>query len=169
VSIVVRAMRREEAPLFFDIHSRAIRGLAAGHYTSDVIDSWIGRIDDASLGRFLENTDREIRLLAELHGVPVGLGCLVVQNSELRACYVVPEAARKGVGSALVREMERIAIEHGLDHLSLHASVNAEPFYRSLGYEALGRGDHTLRSGVRMIAISMRKDLPERQDHGKSH
>jgi putative acetyltransferase len=169
MDVIVRPMRAEEARIFFDIHSRSIRGLAAGHYSSDVIDSWVGRVNDDSLRRFLENTDREVRLLAELNGVPVGLGCLVVQNCELRACYVAPEAARKGVGSALVREMERIAIGHGLGHLALHASINAEPFYRSLGYEVLGRGDHTLRSGVRMPAIRMRKDLPTRQDHRKSH
>src|SRR5688572_32407175 len=39
---------------------------------------------------------------------------LVVQEAELRACYVVPGAARRGVGSALVREMERMAQERGL-------------------------------------------------------
>jgi hypothetical protein len=27
-----------------------------------------------------------------LDGRPVGLGCLIVRDAELRACYVVPEA-----------------------------------------------------------------------------
>jgi hypothetical protein len=44
-----------------------------------------------------------------------------------------------GVGSALVKEMERIAGDRGLTHLELHASINAEPFYTALGYEALER------------------------------
>ncbi len=52
----------------------------------------------------------------------------MLQASELRACYVVPEAARKGVGSALVTEIERIPAENGLTQLDLQASTNAEPF-----------------------------------------
>jgi hypothetical protein len=55
--------------------------------------------------------------------------------------------------------MERIAGEHGLTHLDLYASVNAQPFYVALGYEALERGDHVLRSGLRMAAVKMRKNL----------
>jgi putative acetyltransferase len=98
-------------------------------------------------------------LIAELDGEPVGLGSLVVDNAELRACYVVPEAARRGVGSALVTEMERIARDRGLTHLELHASINAELFYTRLGYETLERKDHVLRSGLRMAAVKMRKNL----------
>jgi putative acetyltransferase len=97
--------------------------------------------------------------MAELNGEAVGLGALVVNNAELRACYVVPDAARRGVGSALVKEMERIARDHGLTYLELHASVNAEPFYAALGYEALEREEHTLRSGYRIAAVKMRKTL----------
>jgi putative acetyltransferase len=72
---------------------------------------------------------------------------------------VDPQAARQGVGSALVKEMERIARDRGLPHLELHASLNAEPFYTALGYEALAREDHVLRSGLRMAAVKMRKNL----------
>jgi putative acetyltransferase len=107
----------------------------------------------------MKNQDNEIRLVAEVDGSLVGLGCLVVQNAELRACYVAPGAARKGVGSALVREIERIAREHGLDHLHLDASINAEPFYSALGYEVVERGEHVWPSGQRMEAVTMRKAL----------
>ena len=110
MTLLIRDLRPDEALVFFDIHSRAIRGLAALHYPPEVVASWVGTVNDDTLRAFLRNPDREIRLIAEENGVAVGLGCLVVENSELRACYVVPEAARKGVGSALVREMERIAI-----------------------------------------------------------
>ena len=74
-----------------------------------------------------------------------GLGALVVSRSELRACYVVPEAARSGVGTALVNEIERIAREHGLTHLQLESSINAEPFYRAVGYAVVERGDQCAR------------------------
>jgi putative acetyltransferase len=97
--------------------------------------------------------------MAEIDGRPVGIGVLVPQGSELRACYVTPSETRRGVGSALVAEIERIAREHGLTYLRLASSVTAEPFYLRLGYHVEARSDHVLRSGTRMAAVKMRKDL----------
>jgi hypothetical protein len=51
-----------------------------------VIDAWSGRITNECLERFLQNRDNEIRLIAKADGVPVGIGALVIANSELRAC-----------------------------------------------------------------------------------
>jgi putative acetyltransferase len=102
---------------------------------------------------------KEIRLLAEINGEIVGLGAIVLAKNELRACYVVPSAARKGVGSALVREVERIALEHGLRWLELDASITSEPFYKALGYEVQERGEHVLGSGQRMACVKMGKHL----------
>jgi putative acetyltransferase len=161
MSVVVRSMRDDEARTFLEIHGRSIRGLAGAHYPANVIAAWAGPapITENSIRGFLKNLDKEIRLIAELDGEAVGLGALVVKNAELRTCYVVPDAARRGVGSALVTEMERIARDRGLTHLELHSSVNAEPSYAALGYEAEERGEHVLRSGLRMEAVKMRKSL----------
>jgi putative acetyltransferase len=159
MAVVVRPMRDDEGRLFLEIHGRSVRGLAAQHYPPDIIEAWAAPVTEASVRGFLKNGDREIRLIAELDGEPVGLGALVIQEAELRACYVVPGATRRGVGSALVREMERMAQERGLSHLELHASVNAEPFYAALGYVAVERKQHVLRSGLRMDALKMRKLL----------
>jgi putative acetyltransferase len=159
VVITVRRLRVNEGRLFLQIHSRAIRGLAAAHYPPEVLDAWTVPATDESVRGLLNNPDSEIRLIAELDGEPVGLGALVVGSSELRACYVVPEASRKGVGTALVTEIERIAIEKGLERLELIASLNAEPFYAFLGYEAQGRTKHVLRTGHSMAAVKMAKML----------
>jgi putative acetyltransferase len=105
------------------------------------------------------NTDREVRFIAELDEIPVGIGALVVERSELRACYVVPHAARQGCGSAIVREIERVAREKGLTRLDLAASLNAEPFYAAHGYKVRERSDVVLRNGLRMPAVWMEKKL----------
>jgi putative acetyltransferase len=159
VAITVRPLDPNEGRLFLGIHSRSIRGLAAAHYPGDVIEAWSAPITDEGLHRFLENRDSEIRLIAELDGAPVGLGALVIARSELRACYVEPEAARKGVGTALVRKIERIAVDSGIQRLELLASVNAESFYAVLGYRADGRSELVLRAGVTMAAVKMAKTL----------
>ena len=159
MTITVREMRREEARRFLDIHHAAVRGLAAKDYPSSVVEHWARPVTDDVLERFLTNRDGETRLIAEVDGEPAGIGAIVVANSELRACYVLPSAARRGVGSALVAEIERLALEHHLVHLQLESSITAEPFYAALGYEVESRGEHVLAPGVSMAAVRMRKRL----------
>ena len=157
--VTVRPLGVNEERTFLEIHTRSVRGLAAPHYPAEVIDAWTLPITDKTLAELSQNPDGEIRLIAELDGEPVALGVLVVSNEELRACYVVPEAARKGVGTALVSEIERIARQHGLRRLELFASINAEPFYTSLGYRSNGRTEFVLRTGQPMSAVKMEKEL----------
>jgi putative acetyltransferase len=160
MSVVVRLMRDEEAKAFLEIQRASVRGLAADHYPASLIEAWAPLpVTDTAIAFFRVNHDEEIRLIAELDGEAVGIGALVVANSELRACYVLPFAARKGVGSALVAEIERIARHHGLRDLELVSSLAAEPFYRALGYEVEDRVEHVLGSGSRMPAVKMRKKI----------
>ena len=156
MSVFIRAMRSEDARRFLEIQRESVRGIAARDYPTAVIKAWAPLpITDEVVERFLSNADHEIRLIAELDGQPAGIGALVLGNSELRACYVVPGAARRGVGTAIVAEIERIAREHGLVYLRLESSLTAEPFYAALGYQVEERGELILASGVPMAAIMM--------------
>jgi putative acetyltransferase len=83
----------------------------------------------------------------------------IVNTAILRACYVAPQAARRGCGSAIVREIERVAQENGLTRLNLAASLNAEPFYAAHGYKVCERSEVVLRNGHRMPAVWMEKSL----------
>ena len=159
MSVTVREMRPEDARRFLEIHHAAVRGIAAKDYPASVVEAWARPITDQVIERFLANRDREVRLVAEIDGEPVGIGAIVINNSELRACYVAPTAARRGVGSALVAEIERIARAHRLDHLQLESSITAEPFYSALGYQVESRSEHLLSPGVPMAAVKMRKRL----------
>jgi putative acetyltransferase len=157
--VTIREMQPEDARRFLEIHHAAVRGLAARDYPASVVDVWARPITDEAIARFLANRDREVRLIAEIDGEPVGIGAIVVHQSELRACYVAPDAARRGVGSAIVAKIEDIAREHGLDHLELESSITAEPFYAALGYEVESRGELFLSPDVPMAAVTMRKRL----------
>lgn len=157
--VTVRELKPDEARRFLEIHHAAVRGLATNDYSASVIDAWAGPITDQAIERFLVNGDHEIRLVAELDGEAVGIGALVIRHSELRACYVVPTAARCGVGSTLVAEIERLAYKHGLDHLQLESFITAEPFYAALGYEVESRGELSIAPGMPMAAVKMRKRL----------
>jgi putative acetyltransferase len=162
MSVSIRAMRSEEARRFLEIQRKSVRGIAARDYPTAVVEAWAPLpITDEIVEQFLSNRDDEMRLIAEIDGQAVGIGALVPGNSELRACYVVPSAARRGVGAAIVAEIERIAREHKLDHLRLESSLTAEPFYAALGYRVEERGELVLASGVSMAAIRMSKRITE--------
>ena len=159
MAVNVRPLRDDEIRLYLEIHERAVRGLAGSHYSPDDIEGWVVPATDENLRRLTLNPDREIRLIAELDGRPVGMGALVLEPSELRAVYVSPEGARRGCGSALVREIERIARDNGVVSLTLHASLNAERFYADHGYDVLERTRVVLPNDHHMAVVRMGKDL----------
>jgi putative acetyltransferase len=158
--IEVRQMRAEDARSFLAVHHAAVRGIAAKDYPPTVIEHWAPvPITEKHVDRFRANPEDEVRILAEINGKIVGLGAIVLGKNELRACYVLPSAVRKGVGSALVREIEQMALEHGLQWLECDASLTFVPFYAVLGYEVRERGEQVLGSGQRMQCMKMRKHL----------
>jgi putative acetyltransferase len=160
MSVSIRAMRSEDARRFLEIQRESVRGIAARDYLTAVIEAWAPLpITEEIVEQFLSNRDDEMRLIAEIDGQAVGIGALVLGTSELRACYVVPGAARRGVGAAIIVEIERIAREHKLEYLRLESSLTAEPFYAALGYRVEARGELMIAAGVPMAAITMSKRL----------
>jgi len=157
MAIAVRPLGDDEGRVYLEIVNSAIRGLAVTHYAPDTIAGWVVPVTDESVHTLMVNADHEIRLVAELDGQPVGIGALVLERSELRACYVSPHAARRGCGSALVQEIERLARDHGLTRLDLAASLNAEAFYAAHGYKVRERSVVVLSNGHRMSAVWMGK------------
>jgi putative acetyltransferase len=160
MALIVRELRPEETRDFLEIIRAAVRVTAAADYPPDVIEAWAPLpVTDAEVDEARVNREGEIRLVAILDGKIAGIGALIPQGCELRACYVSPDASRSGVGKGLVTEIERIARLRGVPHLDLDSSLTAEPFYLKLGYQVLARREHTLSSGARMAAVMMRKYL----------
>ncbi len=156
----IREMLAGEARAFLEVQRAAVRAIAAKDYSPAEIEAWAPLpVTEDDIELVHKNGLNSHRLVAEAEGRIVGAGALVTQNAELSACYVVPEAARKGVGSALVREIERTARQQGLTFLQLDSSVTAEPFYASLGYRVIERGEHILSSGKSMACVKMRKEI----------
>jgi putative acetyltransferase len=78
--------------------------------------------------------------------------------------YVRGKAARRGVGSALLRAAQAHAIAAGAESLHLDASLAAVEFYKAHGFQEVGRREHRLASGGAMASVFMRKSLM--QDDG---
>jgi putative acetyltransferase len=160
MSLVLRRVCTEDARRFLEVHHAAVRGIAVKDYPQAVIEDWAPLpITDDAVSAFLANPHHEYRIVAEIDREIVGIGGLVVQNRELSACYVDPSSARRGVGTAIVHELERVARLHGLSELELDSTLTAEAFYAALGYTLVARGDHVLHSGRAMASVRMQKKV----------
>ena len=145
---------------YLEVHRAAVRGLAARDYAPAVINAWAPvPITHETVEAALTNPDGEVRLKAMVGHSIVGVGAVVPHLRELRACYVLPERIRLGIGRAIVVELERIARAEAAPFLTVVSSLTALTFYQSLSFEIIDRSDHLLSSGVRMAAVTLRKRL----------
>ena len=80
----------------------------------------------------------------QLHigGQLAGIGGLEMLDGValLRSLVCVPDYRGLGVGKALVRELERLAMDKGIKSLYLLTNT-AETFFEKLGYQAVARED----------------------------
>ena len=81
------------------------------------------------------------------------------ENEHGVAVYVRAQAARFGIGSALLRSAEASAVGAGATSIHIDASLAAVEFYKANGFEEVGRGEHRLWSGREMACVFMRKNL----------
>ena len=76
-------------------------------------------------------------LLLMRHGEPVGTARLDVGGPGLgivRLVAIKPELQRLGLGTVLMREVERYALRLGLSRLQVNAAKDAKLFYHRLGW-----------------------------------
>ena len=106
--VIIRPAEDSDALIFLEVLNCSIREVACADYSPEVIDSRAIPVGPKSISRYVENTEIELRIIAEIDGEAVGIGATVISNSELRACYVAPEGLRRGVGTTIVHELERI-------------------------------------------------------------
>ena len=75
----------------------------------------------------------------------------------IRSMFVAPELGRRGIGRAIMREVEVDAREWGMFLLRLTAMLSAERFYRALGYAGEARGHMRLPDGARLGCVRLEK------------
>jgi GNAT superfamily N-acetyltransferase len=91
---------------------------------------------------------REDELLDPLHDA-----------ARIRAFFVHPDWARRGVGSLILEACEKAARSAGFTRLEMGATLTGVPFYRAKGYAALEYLQVPLGSGTSMPIVRMGKRL----------
>jgi len=80
--------------------------------------------------------------------------------AKIRAFFVHPDLARKGVGSLVLDACERAAFDAGFARLEMGATLTGVPFYRSRGYTESGQLAVPLANGESLAIVRMDKLAP---------
>jgi GNAT superfamily N-acetyltransferase len=85
------------------------------------------------------------------------------EAAKIRAFFIHPQWARKGIGRALLAACEDEARAQGFRSLELMSTLPGLKLYRAYGYEGFERVTYELGDGVEIEFVPMRKDLLSRK------
>ena len=150
--ITIRPATLVEKPQLQALIARSARGLSLDHYSSE-------QIEGALRGTFGVDTQLihdGTYFVAEEDGQLVGCGGWsrrktlfggdarsdreagdldpATDAAKIRAFFIDPDHARKGIGRAILNECERAARAHGFRRLEMMATLPGVPLYEACGY-----------------------------------
>ena len=82
--------------------------------------------------------------------------------AKIRAIFVHPDWARRGIGSLLLKHCEQAAEAAGFTRFEMGSTLTGVPLYRIKGYVEQERIDVPLPNGEALPVIKMTKELPPR-------
>lgn len=168
--MTIRLATLAETNVLNTLVARAVRELSAGYYTAAQIDGAL---------RYLFGIDTQLihdgtYYVAEVDGQLAGCGgwsrrCTLYGGNPLlasgheagriRAFFVHPLFARRGVGRAILVACEAAAQQAGFQKLKLAATLPGEPLYRALGYVPVERTSLPFPDGQSLPIVRMHKPL----------
>lgn len=179
--IRIRPARLEDVPLLERIIPESVRSLSVGFYSPVQIDLALAHMFGVDTQLIEDGT----YYVAEVDGRVVGCGgwsrrrtlfggdhwksevdTLLDASREaakIRAFFVHPDWARKGIGRRIIELSEESARMEGFGKLELVATLPGETLYAALGYSVVERILISLGMDEGLPAVHMEKPLPVRK------
>ena len=177
MNLQIRTATNQDIPALEDLISNSVRNLSKEHYTEQQIEGALIYIFGVDTQLIADETF----YVAETAGLIVGCGGWSkrktlfggdqakagedstldpeVEPARIRAFFVHPAWARRGVGTLILNACEEAAIKAGFSELELVATLPGEPFYISFGYEVVARFEIALAGEDVLPAVRMKKSL----------
>jgi ribosomal protein S18 acetylase RimI-like enzyme len=156
-----RRARASDADAIAEAHLDSIRSIGPRFYAADVVDAWGRGLTGELYRKAMEGGEVFFIAIGTVDGVDTVLGFAsdyrIEGTRHGTSVYVRGCAARCGVGTALLRLAEAHAAAAGARSIHIDASLAGAGFYRTMGYEELGRGNVRLMSGYPIGCVHMRK------------
>lgn len=129
--IGMRPFLASDAARCMSIFSASIAELAREDYDDQQCEAWIATADDKRA--FGQRMLDSLTLVATIDGNVAGFASLK-HGDVLDMIYVDPDFARKGVGSALLDALTKLAAARGAKALSADVSDTAKPLFDMSGF-----------------------------------
>ncbi|NIT52127.1 MAG: GNAT family N-acetyltransferase, partial [candidate division Zixibacteria bacterium] len=105
--VTIRKAVHSDAEILWKIRTEAIRRICARIYSEEVIEKWSATLMPHDWESYLEEKQA---IVAVRNEKAVGFGLVDLDTQSLEALFVWPDMAGKGVGRALVAELEDFAL-----------------------------------------------------------
>lgn len=173
----VRRARLDERAAIGELIAQSARGLSRADYAETQIEAAIASVFGVDSDLIEDGT----YFVAEQHGTLIGCGGWsrrktlyggdqfsnrdagmldpAGDGAKIRAFFIHPEHARKGIARAILAVCEREARQHGFGALELMATLPGVKFYEACGYSINGHFELQLADGVKLPLVPMRKQL----------
>ena len=174
----IRTATLEDIPVLEDLVRRSARSLLLAHYSAAQIEAALGPVFGVDVqlvrdGTTLVMVDGEDRILAcgswsrrrslfgsdAHHSEAAEPLDPAVDAARIRAFFVDPGHARRGLGKALLEACEKEIRAAGFREVELVATLAGEPLYSAHGYAETGRLGIEVRGVPALEAVRMRKGL----------
>jgi len=177
LDLTIRPARLDEADALTALIERSVRILQADDYSPEQLDGALGSVFgvDRQLIRdqsyFVVEQGGEIVACGGWSRRRTLFGADAVSDrndaeltpgvdpAKVRAFFVDPDHARKGIGGRLLEACEAAAKAHGFTDAELGATLTGVPLYTRYGYRAVEHYDAPLPNGLGLPIVRMVKTL----------
>jgi GNAT superfamily N-acetyltransferase len=182
MDIQIRLAHQEDIAALASLIPESARTLQATYYTSEQIEGALGNVFgvDSQLiqdGTYFiaENMHQIIGCggwskRKTLYGGDQGKKAEEDQfldprfdSAKIRAFFVHPDWARRGIGSQIMEQCEAAALEAGFKTIEIVATLAGEPLYRKFGYSVIQQFDISLPNKSVLPVVRMIKNFAHRQ------
>lgn len=161
--LVIRRAESSDAEAIAEAHRDSIRSLGSAFYPPADVEAWQQNVAGDVYLKAMEGGEAFFIATAKVEGTTQVLGFSSDYRIEGTAhgtsAYVRGTAARRGIGTALLRRAEAHAAASGARSIQIEASLAGLEFYRANGYAEIRRGKTQLMSGHLIACVFMRKEL----------
>ncbi|MCL1124748.1 GNAT family N-acetyltransferase [Shewanella surugensis] len=150
----IRPAKAADVDRIWTIRTQAILNRCAGFYAQDKIVAWADSVMPEGFDHILLTLGA---IVYHDKAKVLGFGFIDSEAQSIESVFVDPDYNGRGIGTVIARELQRLSIEKGLKALSLSASLNAVPFYKSLGFSVGGLSAWRHPSGIELSCVTMSK------------
>lgn len=159
--MLIRRAELNDKNWICNLHTAATLGLCKTHYSEHQIQAWIKYISPAL---YHEVIQKQYAVVAMNGRRLVGFGAINLDNFEIDALYVSPQASGKGIGLGLLKILENKAKRMGATRMQLYSTLNAVAFYSRASYRIVQAAVETLPDGVELDCVYMEKIIRSQSD-----